>query len=387
MRESEKVSDGHRRRGAVVYVRQSSPGQVAQHLESAARQYALVDRAVALGWARERVVVVDGDTGRSGSSTDGRDGFKQLAADIGLGGVGLVLSLEVSRLARRSADWHHLLDLCALTDTLIADQDGVYAPGDYNDRLVLGLKGTISEAELHLIRARLVGGLRNKARRGELRMALPVGLDRDDDGRIVLSVDEQVRSVIGHVFALYARLGSARQVVGELIADAVLLPRRTPGQRRVRWARASYAAVHDFLTNPAYAGVFVYGRTRQEKTIDGDGVIRRRTIDVPISEWFVCLPDHHPGYVSWPDYLANRARLRGNVKTRGEGGGAAREGVALLQGLLRCGRCGRRMQVAYSGTNGCTPRYACVRAHQLQGAACACQIKSGAVIDGGTNNR
>ena len=238
----------------------------------------------------------------------------------------------------------------------------MYSPADFNDRLLLGLKGTMSEAELHLIRARLDGGLRNKAERGELRLALPVGLDRDDDGRIVLCPDEQVRHAIERVFVLWRRLGSARQVVMELIAEGQQLPRRTVGQRRIRWARASYGAVHDFLTNPAYAGAFVFGRTRREKTHRRPtGGVRVRDVDVPLEEWSVCLPEHHPGYVSWPEYLATRERLRANVRPRGEGGGAAREGAALLQGLVRCGRCGRRMQVAYSGNGGKRPPL-CVRA-------------------------
>ena len=207
----------------------------------------------------------------------------------------------------------------------------------------------MSEAELHLIRARLDGGLRNKAARGELRLALPVGLDRDEDGRIVLCPDEQVRHAIERVFVLWRRLGSARQVVFELIAEGQQLPRRTVGQRRIRWARPSYGAVHDFLTNPAYAGAFVFGRKRREKRLDEHGRLRVHDVEVPMEQWSVCLPEHHPGYVSWPEYLQTRERLRANVRPRGEGGGAAREGAALLQGLARCGRCGRRMQVSYSG--------------------------------------
>jgi hypothetical protein len=292
----------------------------------------------------------------------------------------VVLALEVSRLARSSADWHQLLDLCALTATLIADADGVYSPADFNDRLLLGLKGTMSEAELHLIRARLGGGLRNKAERGELRTSLPVGLDRDEDGRITPSADEQVRHAIERVFVLWRRLGSARQVVAELVAEGQKLPRRTVGQRRVRWARASYGAVHDLLTNPAYAGAFVFGRTRTHKRVDEHGEVKVRTVELPLEQWSVCLPDHHPGYVSWPDFLAARERLRSNVRPRGEGGGAAREGAALLQGLLRCGRCGRRMQVAYSGTGGRSPRYACVRGLHLH-ATDACQSLGGGRLD------
>jgi excisionase family DNA binding protein len=381
MSERGKVTEQHRRRRAVVYVRQSTLHQVERNVESSARQYALRERAVELGWPTDSVVVVDEDTGRSGSTSEGRIGFKELVAEVGLGHVGLVLALEVSRLARSSADWHQLLDLCALTGTLIADTDGVYSPADFNDRLLLGLKGTMSEAELHLIRARLDGGLRNKAERGELRLALPVGLDRDDGGRIVLCPDEQVRHAIERVFVLWRRLGSARQVVMELIAEGQQLPRRTVGQRRIRWARPSYGAVHDFLTNPAYAGAFVFGRKRREKTIGPDGRVRVRDVDVPMEEWSVCLPEHHPGYVSWAEYVATRERLRANVRPRGEGGGAAREGAALLQGLVRCGRCGRRMQVAYSGNGGRVRRYACVRGHVLHHTDSTCQTLGGGRLE------
>jgi DNA invertase Pin-like site-specific DNA recombinase len=236
MSDLSKITEAHRRRRAVVYVRQSTLHQVERNTESAARQYALRDRAIDLRWPQDAVAVVDEDTGRSGASSDGRLGFKELVAEVGLGHVGIVLALEVSRFARSSADWHQLLDLCALTGTLIADADGVYSPADFNDRLLLGLKGTMSEAELHLIRARLDGGLRNKAQRGELRLALPVGLDRDEDDRIVLCPDEEVRHAIDRVFGLWRQLGSARQVVIELI-DGQKLPRRTVGQRRISAGR------------------------------------------------------------------------------------------------------------------------------------------------------
>jgi len=381
MSEHAKITDAHRRRRAVVYVRQSTLAQVERNTESAERQYALRERALALGWTAEAIAVVDDDTGRSGASAEDRLAFKELVAEVGLGHVGLILALETSRLARSSADWHQLLDLCALTQTLIADADGIYSPADFNDRLLLGLKGTMSEAELHLIRARLDGGLRSKAERGELRLALPVGLDRADDDRIVPSPDEQVRHAIERVFCLWRRLGSARQVVLELVAESQKLPRRTVGERRIRWARASYGAVHDFLTNPAYAGAFVFGRTRTEKRLDQGGRVRAKTVELPIEEWSVCIPDHHPGYVSWPEYLASRERLRANVRPRGEGGGAAREGAALLQGLLRCGRCGRRMQVGYSGTGGRVPRYACVRGRDLHATGQACQSLGGGRLD------
>jgi DNA invertase Pin-like site-specific DNA recombinase len=381
MSENAKITEAHRRRRAVVYVRQSSVGQLERNTESAARQYALRERAIELGWPAGSVAVVDEDTGRSGASSDSRLGFTELAAEVGLGHVGLILALETSRLARSSADWHRLLDLCALTETLIADADGVYSPQEFNDRLLLGLKGTMSEAELHLIRARLVGGLRNKAERGELRLPLPVGLDRDDDDGTVLCPDEQVRHAIERVFGLWRELGSARQVAMELVAEDQKLPRRTVGERRIRWARATYGAVHDFLTNPAYAGAFVYGRQRTEKRLDEQGRVRARRVEVPIEEWSVCLLDHHPGYVSWDEYLATRKRLRANVRPRGEGGGAAREGAALLQGLVRCGRCGRRMQVAYSGTGGKVVRYACVRGRDMHQTGAACQSLGGGRLD------
>ena len=381
MSDRAKITELQRRRRAVVYVRQSTLHQVERNTESAARQYALRDRAVELGWPAEAVTVVDEDTGRSGSSADGRLGFKELVAEVSLGHVGIVLALEVSRFARSSADWHQLLDLCALTATLIADADGVYSPVDFNDRLLLGLKGTMSEAELHLIRARLDGGLRNKAKRGELRLALPVGLDRDEDDRIVLCADEEVRHAIERVFALWRQLGSARQVMMELIADGQKLPRRTVGQRRIRWARPSYGAVHDFLTNPAYAGTFAFGRTRQEKRVGADGQIRVKTVELAVEQWSVCLPEHHPGYVSWDEYLATRARLRANVRPRGEGGGAAGHGNALLQGLIRCGRCGRRMQVAYSGTTGNVPRYLCSAGHITHATGRICGSLGGIRLD------
>jgi DNA invertase Pin-like site-specific DNA recombinase len=378
MSSDQKITGRHRQRRAVVYVRQSSPSQLERNIESTARQYALRERALELGWEAASVVVVDEDTGRSGSSTQGRLGFKELVADVGLGNVGLILALEVSRFARSSTDWHQLIDLCALTGTLIADSDGIYAPGDFNDRLLLGLKGTMSEAELHLIRERLNGGLRNKAARGELRMHLPVGFDRDEDGQIVLSAVEQVRHTIGRVFELWRRTGSARQVVGELIADGQLLPRRATAQRRVLWARASYGAVLKLLTNPVYAGAFVYGRSRQEKRVDADGQVRVKTVRVPVEEWSVCLPQHHPGYVSWEQYLATRERLRANVRPRGEGGGAAREGRALLQGLVRCGR---RMRVAYSGDGGRCVRYACLTGFSHHGTEATCQSLGGGRLD------
>ncbi len=373
-----KITPGHLGRDAYVYVRQSTLTQVKEHTESLQRQYELVERAAQLGWLAHQVVVIDEDLGRSGADASAREGFKGLVADVGLGKVGLIIGIEVSRLARNNADWYQLLDLCALTDTLIADGDGVYHPGDYNDRLVLGLKGTMSEAELHLIRSRLTAGLRHKAAKGELRHGLPVGFDYDQAGRVVLCPDEAVVEAIATVFRRFDELGSARQVLLSMLGDGLTMPRRPARTGRITWARASYPAVHDFLTNPVYAGAFVFGRTKTEKRIGPDGRVVERTRQVARAEWEVCIPDHHPGFVSWERYEQTQQQLRSNWRApRGHGGGPAREGTALLQGRLRCGKCGRIMQTGYSGTRGNCPRYVCARAKQLYGTERGCQSLGG----------
>lgn len=378
MAEFGKVTPVHLRRSAYVYVRQSTLTQVREHTESLERQYELSERAVGLGWAPHQVVVIDADLGRSGAEATAREGFQRLVADVGLGHVGLVLGIEVSRLARNNADWYQLLDLCALTDTLIADGDGLYHPADYNDRLVLGLKGTMSEAELHLIRHRLTAGLRHKAAKGQLRQGLPVGFDYDEADNVVMSRDEAVVEAIATVMRRFDELGSARQVLLSLREDGLLVPRRQNGATRVTWAAATYPAVHDFLTNPNYAGAFVFGRTRTEKRVDADGRLVVRIRQVVRDEWEVCIPDHHPGFLSWERYVANQELLRSNWRApRGQGGGPAREGSALLQGRLRCGRCGRMMQVSYSGKGGNVPRYVCARGQQLYGSAKSCQSLGG----------
>lgn len=365
---AEKITSGHLARDAYVYVRQSTPSQVLAHTESLARQYELRERAQALGWPAHQVVVIDADLGRSGADSSTRVGFRELVADVGLGKVGIVLGIEVSRLARNNTDWYQLLDLCALTDTLIADADGVYHPAQFNDRLVLGLKGTMSEAELHLIRSRMTAGLRHKAARGQLRQGLPVGFDYDADNRVVFAADEAVLEAIATVFRRFAELGSARQVVIGLREDGLRLPRRRNGHPRITWTPATYPAVHDLLTNPCYAGAFVFGRTRTEKRVDPCGRVVTGVRVLPRDHWPVLIPEHHPGFISWERYEANTARLRANWRPpRGEGGGAAREGRALMQGLLRRGRCGRIMQIAYSGLRGTVPRYLCGRARILYG--------------------
>jgi DNA invertase Pin-like site-specific DNA recombinase len=367
-------SPAHLRRDAYIYVRQSTLAQTMHNTESLHRQYDLSGRAKALGWTGHQIVVIDDDLGRSGSSTTGRRGFAELVADVGLGKAGIILSLEVSRLARNNTDWYQLLDLCALTDTLIADADGIYHPAAVNDRLLLGLKGTMSEAELHLLRSRLTEGLRSKAARGELRLNLPAGLDYDDDDHVIIAPDEAVAEAIATVFRRFSELGSARQVVVSLRADELLLPRRNLRTGKIVWAEAGYPAVHDILIHPAYAGAFSYGRTRTEKYLGADGKVASRQRRLPREEWQVMIPGHHPGYISMETFEANIAALAANKPVpAGEGGGAAREGRAWFQGLMRCGRCGRLMQVSYRHD---APAYICGRAQQMYGAK-TCQRIAG----------
>jgi excisionase family DNA binding protein len=370
---SVQVTPTHLARQAVIYIRQSTVEQVTHNLEGQRRQYGLVDRAVGLGWPGPQVTVIDDDLGVSGSGV-ARVGFERLVAEVGLGHIGIVLALEVSRLARNNRDWYHLLDLCALVDTLIADADGLYHPGVFNDRLLLGLKGTMSEVELHLIRSRLNGGLWEAARRGELRTHLPIGYRHDREGRIVTVADEAVRETIALIFAKFAELGSARQVTAYLAEEGVLLPHRRVNEDAITWRRASFELVHGVLTNPTYAGVYGYGRSKTERRLDDQGRLHRRQVALPLSEWAVFIPNHHAAYIGLDVFEANQQRLRANWRPRrGSAGGAVREGSALLQGLLRCGRCGRKMQVAYTGAGGNVARYACLQARRMQAAERECQ--------------
>ena len=343
-----KVAAGHLSRNAYVYVRQSTPRQVLENTESTRRQYDLRARAVALGWPRERVIVIDKDQGCSGAASADRVGFQQLAAEIGLGHAGIVLGLEVSRLARNSSDWHRLLEFCALTDTLLCDEDGVYDPSDFNDRLLLGLKGTMSEAELHLLKARLRGGILNRARRGELRLPLPAGLAYAAGGEVVLDPDQRVREALRHLFATFERTGSATGTVKHFRKQGLLFPvlqRGGPCKGRMLWKQLTHDSVLRVLRNPRYAGAFAFGRTRVRHLPDGRKVVR----SVPREEWLVLLPGAHPGYVSWERFEANERRLAENARAYGPRfAGPPREGPALLQGMALCGRCGQRMTIRYS---------------------------------------
>jgi DNA invertase Pin-like site-specific DNA recombinase len=288
MSEALKITASHLARVAIVYLRQSSAAQVEHNRESTDRQYALVNKAGDLGWPADKVIVIDEDLGVSGSGAVARSGFARLTAEVALGHVGLVLGLEVSRLARNNADWYRLIDLCGLSNTLIGDADGIYHPALFNDRLLLGLKGTMSEAELYVLRARLNGGIRNKAARGELRRGLPVGLIWGDaDGEVRLHPDEAVRTAIASIFDRFAETGSARRVWLWFRSEGLRLPTQMVPKSEILWVDASYHAIHQVLSNPVYAGAYTYGRTRQETTLDGSGAAKKRMRQLPRAEWQV----------------------------------------------------------------------------------------------------
>jgi len=375
-----KVQPRHLQRNAYLYVRQSSLRQVLENTESTERQYALKQRALALGWHREQVIVVDTDLGQSAATTTDREGFQQLVTDVGLGRAGIVMGLEVSRLARNNADWHRLLEICALADTLILDEDGIYDPAHFNDRLLLGLKGTMSEAELHLLRARLIGGVLNKARRGELRCRLPIGFVYDGAERVVLDPDQQVQQAIRVFFETFRRVGSASATVKEFRGHRLRFPRRIqhgPRKGEVVWGELEHHRARWLLHHPRYAGAFCYGRSRQRK--HGDLRYRR----LPREEWIALIREAHAAYISWDEYESNLARLRDNAAAHGaeRRNGPPREGPALLQGVVVCGVCGRRMTVRYHRYRSRTlPDYVCQREAVERGEP-PCQRIPGAQID------
>jgi DNA invertase Pin-like site-specific DNA recombinase len=385
MIESSKIKPSHTQRAAYVYIRQSTPGQVEHNRESTARQYALADRAHQLGWDKQQIVIVDEDLGLSGSSTDKRSGFARLTTEVAMAQVGIVLGLEVSRLARNNADWYRLLELCGVTDTLIGDNDGVYHPALFNDRLLLGLKGTMSEAELYIIRARLDGGIRNKAARGELRRGLPVGfIWGEQDGEVLFHPDEAVTGAIRTVFERFAEFGSARRVWLWFRSEGLSFPLQTtpaglPGP--IRWVTPTYTALHHILTNPVYAGAYTYGKTKYERYVDEHGAVRKRIRHLPMEQWAVLIQDHHPGFIDWATFQANQARLDSNTRPMPHRpGGAVREGSALLQGLATCGHCGRRLHVHYRGRNS-APGYHCAGKDLVNGRGVYCLNVGGTAIE------
>jgi DNA invertase Pin-like site-specific DNA recombinase len=378
-----KVTADHLRKQAILYVRQSTLHQVKENPESTAQQYGLKRHAQELGWNPEQTLVIDEDLGQSGAAASDRSGFQRLVAEVGLGRVGLVMGLNVSRLARNNADWHRLLEICGLAGTLIVDEDGIYDPNQFNDRLLLGLKGTMSEAELYMLRARLIGGLLNKARRGELWLRPPIGFVYDENQRFVFDPDEQVRGAVRLLFETFRRTGSAGQVVRHFSRHSILWPSRAGvGDRAgaVVFRKLRRSMVQSALHNPRYAGAFVYGRTRKRKRPDG----RKQTRWLGREEWQVFIPDAHPGYISWEDYESNLARLRENGHINGRGclKGPVREGSALLQGLALCGRCGLRMSVRYHFRKGgkLVPNYVCQRLCTEAGQP-SCQYIAGGGID------
>jgi DNA invertase Pin-like site-specific DNA recombinase len=367
----ERITTAHRAKLAYVYVRQSSPGQVRHHQESTELQYRLVERASLLGWPRERVHVIDADLGKSGTSSRDRHGFQTLIAEVGLGKAGLVMSLDASRLARNNRDWHQLLELCSLFGVLIADGERLYDPGAYHDRLLLGLSGIMSEAELHQIKIRLHQGERQKATRGELRLPLPAGLIQNRDGSVTFHPDEEVQERLRLVFAKFRELRSAKAVMRYLRRGNLLLPVRPlrgPAPHDVVWRAADSARVVHILKNPAYAGAYVYGRRRQDPLRRQPGSDRIGTVAVAPEDWSICLKDWHPAYVDWDEFMANQRQLADNVGRYDAGRpGVPRKGSALLQGLVSCGRCARRMCLRYSGPHGTYPVYVCTADHDSEG--------------------
>jgi len=361
-----KISEQQQSKPAYIYVRQSTLAQVRHHQESTERQYALRKKALELGWSETSIRILDRDLGVSGAHTTGRADFKTLVADVSMGQVGAVFALEASRLARSNVDWHRLLELCALTRTLVIDEDGSYDPADFNDGLLLGLKGTMAQAELHFLRARLLGGKLNKAQKGELRFPLPVGFCHDEDGHIVPDPDEEVRGAVSLVFRLFRETGSAFAVVQNFAKRALRFPKRAYGgawNGKLVWGRLTHTRVLCMLKNPSYAGVYVFGRYQYHQKISTTGEIQKKMRAVPMPDWRVQLRQHHDGYLSWDEFLENGKRLEKN-RTNGEAtmlSGPAREGLALLQGLLLCGNCGHAITARYTGNGGIYPTYLCNR--------------------------
>ncbi len=376
-----KIAATHLQRQAYLYVRQSTLRQVLENTESTKRQYALRERAVALGWPQDRIVVIDSDLGQSGADSD-RVGFQKLVAAVGMGEVGVVLGLEVSRLARSSSDWHRLLEISALTDTLILDEDGLYNPAHFNDRLLLGLKGTMSEAELHVLRARLIGGQRAKASRGELEMKLPIGLIQNPVGKVVLDPDLQVQAAVHTFFETFRRTGSASSTVRSFREQGLLFPRRLndgPHKGELAWGPLLHHRALRALKNPRYTGAFVYGRSQARKTLHGS---ERRT-QLPREQWHTLIREAHPGYITWAEYEENLSRLHDNGQAYGADRrhGPPREGPALLQGIAVCGRCGARMTIRYYVSHReVLPEYVCQR-EGIEHAHGPCQRIVGGALD------
>lgn len=380
-RSSRKIQSHHLERAAIVYVRQSSPQQVANNTESTARQYALVDLAVQLGWPPEQLEVIDDDQGHSGSTAEGRDGFHRLLAEVSLEHVGIILGLELTRLARSNKDWHQLIELCGIFRTVLADQDGIYDPGDYNDRLLLGLRGMMSEAELHVLRGRMYEAVLNKARRGDLYVWPPVGYVKLPSSEYDVDPDEQVQGVIRLIFDRFDRIGTIRGVLRYMVEHDIKMPVRPqggPNRGNLEWRRPTRNTVQTVITHPLFAGTYRYGYRqvdprRKKPSKPGSGRVR-----VNPEDYHALIPEHCPAYISAEQYLRNQERVREN-RAHALAKGAPREGCALLAGIAICGRCGRRMSVHYPRR--CELRYEC-RVDRIDCQTPFCQSLSGQVIDG-----
>ena len=379
MNEALKVQPHHLGRAAYLYVRQSSMRQVIENIESTKRQYALRSRAIALGWRDDQIIVIDNDQGESGASAVWREGFQRLVTDVGMGHAGIVMGLEVSRLARNNADWHRLLEICALADTLILDEDGVYDPASFNDRLLLGLKGTMSEAELHVLKARLRGGILNKVRRGEYRCPLPTGFVYNEVGNVVLDPDTQIRETIAHFFETFDRIGSASQVVKVFRKEGILCPSRIHVSDTVVFRPLTTWTAIRMLNNPRYSGAYVYGRRLYRRTVDGKKHVQRKHDS---ADWLACIPNAHPGYISWEQFQENLKILESNGRSYELARTSPpREGAALLQGRAVCGRCGRHFRVRYADRRGRQEAwYVCDRGHTACGEV-NCQSVAAAPVD------
>ena len=382
-----KITEQHRNRPAYIFVRQSTNAQVLHHQESTERQYALRAMALELGWSESAIRTLDRDLGMTGTEMTRREDFKTLVADVSMGQVGAVFALEVSRLARSNLDWHRLLELCALTATLVIDEDGCYDPSDFNDGLLLGLKGTMAQAELHFLHARLQGGKLNKAKKGELRFPLPVGYCYDEQDRIVPDADEEVRGAVAMVFRLFRETGSAYAVVHRFTESGLRFPKRAYGgawEGKIIWGRLSHSRVLGVLKNPSYAGMYVFGRYQYRREIGLDGEVRKRMQAVEKSAWRVSLQQHHEGYITLEEFASNQQKLQKN-RTNGEEtvlSGPAREGLALLQGLLVCGNCGHALTVRYRGNGGIYPTYQCNLLRREGLATKSCMVFRCALLDG-----
>src|SRR6266576_3047739 len=382
-----KITEQHRSRPAYIYVRQSTNAQVLHHQESTERQYALRAMALELGWNELAIRTLDRDLGMTGTEMTRREDFKTLVTDVSMGQVGAVFALEVSRLARSNLDWHRLLELCALTATLVIDEDGCYDPSDFNDGLLLGLKGTMAQAELHFLHARLQGGKLNKAKKGELRFPLPVGYCYDEQGRIVADADAEVRGAVAMVFRLFRETGSAYAVVHRFTQQGLRFPKRAYGgawDGKIIWGRLSHSRVLGVLKNPSYAGMYVFGRYQYRREISLDGEVRKRMQAVAMPDWRVSLQQHHEGYITLEEFVKNRERLQKN-RTHGEEtvlSGPAREGLALLQGLLLCGNCGHALTVRYRCNGGICPTYQCNLLRREGLATKSCMVFRCDLLDG-----